>query len=350
MMFSYGLRGYPTAILEPHTFCPLITQNCCTPEDERSSVKIWNNDLKPRIERYYKLYTESVKYILGYSAEITTLAREYKDSSNTQCKNAALKQLKLGLSSSIAMDVYKYFSLAITNMAEMRKGFFCVMCDARAHQKLQEYWATGPSTSQKRLYYSQSFCRNLVEKTIHASFFTVHYLKQLVDNMARLINCKTGNNMVAEYEIPEWAQNQIKNCYFYKDKYFFFFCENYCERFHLTNANPVIDGNLVQLRKFVTMIMDNKFAVFQYPSNNILINSIGTIEDYFKANYYKIEESTVFFKPAQQEVMLNQYKTDVVYHGGMDPWESTEKALYQLVLSESILKALIWVAVIVYAV
>lgn len=60
------------------------------------------------------------------------------------------------------------------------------------------------------------------------------------------------------FEVSFWTNQRVKNCYFFKDKFFFFFCENYCEEFHLTKSEGIFDGELEQIKKFVDQIMENK--------------------------------------------------------------------------------------------
>ena len=65
------------------------------------------------------------------------------------------------------------------------------------------------------------------------------------------------------------------------------------------------------------------------------------VEDFLRENFIKVYPDTVFFRPAARQIMLNDYQTDVVYYGGMDLCEPTEKALYKLVLSSAIAKVLV---------
>lgn len=342
LMFSYGMEGYKNPTIDPHAYCPMITQNCCTPTDATNSIQIWNTQLKPNIERYYEVYIHAIKYILGFSQEVLNLAKEFQESSETKCKNAAEDYINLDLTPKITMDVFKAISISLERVAEIRKGFYCIICDGRTHQKLSEYWSSSSAFNQNKLFLSKAFCEKLVEHTISASYFTIHYLKRLADNMGTLMNCKTGNSTHIEYEIPRWTQDQIKNCYFFRNKYFFFFCENYCEKFHLTKSTPVFDGDIGELQKYVVHIMENRHSAFKYSSNNILMDGVGATEELLRANGVKIRKDTVFIRPAAQKVMLEQYPSDVVYYGGVNPWESAEKALYQLVInSGDIMKALI---------
>ena len=79
-----------------------------------------------------------------------------------------------------------------------------------------------------------------------------------MENLNILLNCQTGKNQVIQYEISVDKKAEIRNCYYYHKKYFFYFCEKYCENFDLTKPDPIFDGDIVQLRKFVYMIMEDR--------------------------------------------------------------------------------------------
>lgn len=348
MMLSYGLEGYSSPRTETHKYCPMITQNCCSPQDETTSMQLWNNQAKHVLERYYETYLYSIKYLLGFSSEIYLLAKDYEKSQNADCKNAAADYLKMNFNPKITQDVYKAFVISLEKMGDVRRGFYCILCDAKTQERLKDFWSSTNLFYRDRVYFSKEFCRKLVEHTIRASYFTIYYLKRYVENAARLINCKNGGGNGLEYEIPFWTSQQVKNCYYFKEKYFFFFCERYCQKFHLTKANAIFDGDLGELKKFVNHIMEHRHEVFYYPNNNILMDTVGFAEDYIKHHYEDVFKDTVFFRPATEQVMLDTFKTDVVYYGGMDPWESVENSLYQLVLSGSgILKVMLTQLVLV---
>ena len=337
MMSSYGLEGYATAQLQSHKYCPSITTNCCTPADETMSMQLWNNQAKYLIENYYETYLYSIKYILGYSQEVYKLAEEYAKSENATCKAAATDYISMNFNVQITKDVYNSFVSSLEKMGDIRKGFYCVLCDARTQEKLKDFWSSSNMFYHDRIYFSKEFCKKLVDNTIRASYFSIFYLKRFADNLGKLINCKAGTTKVLEYEIPFTTVQQVKNCYYYKNKYFFFFCENYCEKFHLVKANAIFDGDLDQLKKFVDHIMTNRESAFYSPNNNILMNGLGFEEDYLKKKYETVFQDSVFYKPSMNRVMLDQFKTDVVYYGGMDPWESCENSLYNIVLSGAII-------------
>lgn len=347
MMLSYGLEGYNTARVSTHKYCPMITQNCCTPGDETTSLQLWNNQNKFLVERYYETYLYSIKYLLGFSQEVFRLANDFQNSTNATCKAAAVDYIAMNFNFKITQDVYKSFVISLEKMGDVRRGFYCILCDARTQEKLQDFWSSSNLFYKDRIYFSKEFCRKLVDNTIRASYFTVFYLKRFVENMTQLVNCKTGNTTNLEYDIPFMTKQQVKNCYYFKNKYFFFFCEKYCEQFHLTKANSIFDGDIFELKKFVEHIMATRNSAFYYPSNNLLMDGVGFEEDYLKYYYSEVTKDVVFFRPTTTQVMLDQFKTDVVYYGGMDPWESCENSLYQLVLASAGLIKAIAIGVIV---
>jgi hypothetical protein len=150
------------------------------------------------------------------------------------------------------------------------------------------------------------------------------YIKRYFENLATLISCKTGKPNSLELDISYYRTRQIKNCFFFKAKFFFFFCENYCEQFNLVNPSDLLDNEIKELVKFFNYVADNKEAAFYSPNNNIL--SAGYYEeDFVKKNIDYVLKTKVFFSAGStHQIDLSTYTTDVVYYGGMNPWTSVE--------------------------
>lgn len=337
MMVSYGLTGHSFSQVSSHLYCPMITDNCCTLDDQKNSLTLWNTEYRPKIERYYEVYLYSVKYILGFSTEVNNLAKSLATSTNVECKNSAAEIQKMNLSPKVTADIYNAFVQSLEKMGSIRRGFFCTLCDARAQKELTDYWSIVNLFYRDRIYYSKEFCAKLVDYTIRASYFTTYYLKTFADNAASLINCKAGNSTRVVFEVDFWTKQQVKNCYYFKSKYFFFFCENYCEKFHLVKPSDILDGNLPQLKKFVDHIRLNRNKAFSSPSNNILMDGITYEEDYLKDYTDDAMKTEVMIKSSVERVSLDKFKTDVVYTGGMNPWDSVDKSGYPLTLASSAL-------------
>lgn len=48
---NYGMLGNPEPTNANHKFCPTINQNCCSQADQDRSMEMWNDEIKPVIER-----------------------------------------------------------------------------------------------------------------------------------------------------------------------------------------------------------------------------------------------------------------------------------------------------------
>lgn len=346
MLISYGMQGYSKAEIQTHPYCPKISENCCTKEDAIKSKNLWNNQFKFYIERYYETYLYSLKYVLGFSAEAYLLARDFENSNNIECKNKAVDLIAMNLNPKTTKVIYDEISTAVRGISNMRRGFYCVLCNAKTQEKLQDFWSSTNRFNKDRIYMSKSFCEKLVEGGIQAAFYTVYYLKRYLDDISTLINCKTKNSITIEFEIPVETRQQIKNCYYFRHRYFFFFCEKFCEYFHLTKASGAFDGDIQEIKKFVDHIMINRHEAFHYPNNNLLTDGVNFEEDILKFNYGEVFKDLVFFRPTTQQVMLDKFKTDVVYYGGMDPWESIEDNKYLLTVNgEAVLRCFVMAAV-----
>lgn len=85
---------------------------------------------------------------------------------------------------------------------------------------------------------------------------------------------------------------------------FFFFCENYCEQFHVTKPSQFFDGDLRQIKEMVLLLMENKSKFFANPNNNVLM-TINTYEDSLLTDNYKRVESIKSFFQSATDVDLN---------------------------------------------
>ena len=333
MMLSYGLLGNVKPSTEPHKYCPSIRNNCCTPQDSDTTMYFWQNDSRNRVEKYYEVFLYMVKYIMGYSAEGNLISKDFMTSSNTRCSNAAKDLAEMNLNPKLASVIYSTMAEAVVALGDLRKGFFCIICDARTQKALKDYWSVTNLFYNDRVYFSSEFCRKLVERTIKASYFLVTYVKRFSENLQTLMSCKAGSTTSMTYEISFLRKTQIKNCFFFKDKFFFFYCENYCEGFHLTKPSLLLDREIGELKKFFMFIKDNKDKVFYNPSNNVLINGFYE-EDFVVQNIEKVEKTLMFLPAASKStVNLAEFQTDIVYSGGMDPWLSVDMSEYQMVVS-----------------
>lgn len=93
-------------------------------------MQLWNSENQYIVEKYYETYLFSIKYILGYSIEALKLADEFKDDQGV-CKQASDDLKSMNLNPTLTQDIYRTYTIAMEEMGKIRKGFYCILCDAR---------------------------------------------------------------------------------------------------------------------------------------------------------------------------------------------------------------------------
>lgn len=105
----------------------------------------------------------------------------------------------------------------------------------------------------------------------------------------------------------------------------------------MVKPRGLFDGEIAELEKFVTYIIDNKDKVFHQPNNNILMFTVTYEEDILEENFRKLKNIDKFFTASVAGKGLDTFKTDVSFFGGMNPWESADISKYPLNIASSLL-------------
>lgn len=262
--------------------------------------------------------------MLGFSGEVTLLAKDYENSADPLCNKAAKDYLQLGISYEMTRFIYSDYLKSVVQLAELRRGFYCALCDGETSRQLGKFWRPASIYAKDRLYLSQDFCISLVENTVQSSYFTVAVLQRYANDLARLVDCATKEKNDIEFAVDPAAAAQTKNCYFFKDKFFFFYCEEYCELFHLSRADRAMENDIAQFQKFFTFIQKYRMEAFYHPHNNFLTADLANVEVALRENLEAVLRQPVLYQPVEKAAHpLETYASDVVIFGGIDPWESS---------------------------
>ena len=136
-----------------------------------------------------------------------------------------------------------------------------------------------------------------------------------------------------KYDIGYLREKRVKNCYYFNQKYFFFFCENYCEDFSLIKSSAIVEGNLSEMKPFVEFINKYKDQMFHDPGNNTLMGILGVDEEYLMSNLHNFSSEMVFFPPMTDEVDLKGFEIDVDVNDGVNPYFSAQDSKFAIVLA-----------------
>jgi hypothetical protein len=120
------------------------------------------------------------------------------------------------------------------------------------------------------------------------------------------MNCKLGESQDLVFDIPDQLKQEVKNCYYMKNKFFFYFCEKYCEHFHLVSPSDLFDGSLGQFKQVIEYMIPRLEKAFEFPTNNILTDGIQYETSVLKMNWKVVFKQTVFFNPTQQQHLLDE--------------------------------------------
>jgi len=119
------------------------------------------------------------------------------------------------------------------------------------------------------------------------------------------MNCELGEHETLEYEISPEIRQEVKNCYYMRNKFFFYFCEKYCEHFDLTSPTDLFDGNLKEMKKIIEYMETRIAKVFDYPENNLLTDGVSFEIGVLKMNWGQVFNENIYFRPTEQEHLLD---------------------------------------------
>lgn len=342
ILATYGLEGNFSSIKQDNHNCPDLRENCCSSLDGDLSQQFWRDDASKKINAYYHTYLFSLKYVLGFVEQANELAEEMLESPRAVCKKAGESFKKMGLTEHNTTQIFTTMAKALRKVSELRRGFYCNLCDAEMHAALTKDWeAQEVKNEEPSVKVSMGFCENLVEKTVVAAYFEAYYVKEISELMSVLVACGKNIEKIEQmtYELPVDQSIQVKNCFFFRNRYFFYFCSSFCEQFNLARASGFFDGNLEQLRKFIDFFKEHRKGGFPDGNKNFLMDVGSWEEEYLQKNLEEfgrnLNNNELFFVPKEEGYSFDRMELEVMVDGGIDPFDGSGDSLYSVVLTNS---------------
>ena len=85
--------------------------------------------------------------------EAKKLATSLSNSETAQCKEASDDLLSMNLSPTIVKDIYASYVSSLEALGKLRKGFYCVLCDARTQEKPADFYSVTNLFYNDRIYF-----------------------------------------------------------------------------------------------------------------------------------------------------------------------------------------------------
>ena len=104
--------------------------------------------------------------MLGFKSEADQIANDLSSSDNRKCREVSNKYLESNFNDNLVNFISESIENSVDHISNVRKGFFCMVCDAQSHKELSNYWVSLDEKYKERMYFSKSFCRRLVNEQI----------------------------------------------------------------------------------------------------------------------------------------------------------------------------------------
>lgn len=364
---NYLISGYDSPQLENHKFCPNITFNCCTEKDQNATMENWNTIFRTRIQKYYSVYINSIRFLLGYYEQFNIIAADLNKNldenfvpghfnstgeahqvdpviqqrMNSHCIETARNFLDFKFDKSLMLLILNRAIRLTSTFIKLRSSFFCTLCDGQAQEMLKGFWQGGNSRVKETMFFSRDFCEQFVEETIDGAFNYSLYLTTYLNHIKKLSDCKLGeksdkfkdlhDNLRMEFN-KEADVDSIKECFDNKDNGVLPHCEKYCNQFNLSFINKTIEGDTVKLYKFVNFVSLRRYSIFKNQTN-IFTEDVAFLRTQIEMDFEGSKDLYMFFNPSHQKKLLDEMDSDVVSLGGINPFDSGNDNMYLVVLA-----------------
>ena len=311
-------------------------------------INLWYTDNKHRIEKYYENFLYAIKYLLGYGVQVELIAKRVKEDSNFGPRNCSQKAddfLEFNMNAELIKEVFYSIVQSLEKVSDLRRGriyymfnvigFYCNLCDAQTQQDIH-YYKFNPLIDNHFLM-NQEFCEHFVSDTIQSAYYQVFYLKPYLEKSFNLMKCVVNDPKIPDlkYSIGFLREKRVKNCYYFNQKYFFFFCEEYCEDFSLIKSAGIVEGDLSEIKPFVEFYNNYKEQLFPSPGQNVLIGTMSYDMEYLMENLGTFAKEVIFFPPMTDDIDLRGFELDVDFNDGVNPYVSAQGSLFNISIANA---------------
>lgn len=406
-MVSYGLEGDAEDLSSPNEICPnLPNGNCCGKNDIEHIKAYWKADTYHQ-GYYHAAYLKMHRYILGFAKQYSYIAFQIMEKAKIWTLEGKLKNKKLygsiedednhgeynyrityhpmcveSAEKFIHMDFvdkkkaqvfYAEQNRRIQYLQNARRGFYCMLCDAKAKKYIltRRY-----NPLPKSIKYSRDFCQLSYNWMFTSVYMVDRAYNPFLKHLFRLLSCvkplekdSSQNNVPGVVEdnesfnplslqlnlkthepyskLPKELKKMFKNplnlkrkgwldnCYNSDPQGFWFpiNCYYFCDNFNMIKAQSTMDGDIDANKVVYDLLQQYEFAL-KSPTENIFNDDVFQLKQHIELAYYKLGGNYYFYRALNPEIDFADYKTDFsIWYKGVNPFAISEGSSLEFIYS-----------------
>ena len=322
LLQTYSLTGLKIPAIEKIEMCPGITRTCCEKKDQSILFNnfIHGGEFQSVVDHYQK--------VTGVYSNLMEKLNEVQDFAKT-VKNNVVKKVancKLLAERILNYEVSQVMDQVRQNLAKMQEffqttysGFYCTICNFDN----QKYFDTKTQT----IYFSERFCRDIVENTLPTMLlFHVDLVKHvnLVTKFVSSCDFTGTYNLDAivptnyTFGVVNDAMQDLQACRDNRNKReWFSYCKDICVEFKIASFPKYFEPNLQLIDLFTTYLTKQLNTLTSAQGSRPLFGALSTPNGNNKRILQESKDSSKpIFKPSlTATVDLTKWNTEFLYIG-----------------------------------
>lgn len=253
LLASYDLEVIRKPTSDTNFICSGIDQNCCTIDSQLHIFKRWvQGGERARLLQVYKTFIATFATLFDdfklveKMAEVVLAQQSPDQISNCGEMAKAIRDLR---ASTLKEQVLSQVKRAYRFVYDSRRGFYCSLCDAEAHENY--------NTLDGAIHTSFGFCSNLVKETIGWSSFRYEHFPKISRLYGHFMStCETNGKYDAKdvikddlkFFVSRRFSQQIQQCAAnINDVSAVGLCFDYCQHFNPAKFSRLFEGQFERL-------------------------------------------------------------------------------------------------------
>lgn len=237
--------------------CPTLKKSCCKMEAQ-NQIFLWESKRK-EIEEFYTMQDGLYNQVLDTYDQVTVIAKKLlelqKKKQQGNCKYLAERIVSYN-TDILKESIKKSLSKVKTFVLNSLEGFYCSLCDYENHQYID--------TEKSRLYYSENFCRSMIENTLGPiRYMHEHFIKFSTLSLGFMTKCNAKGEFLVSENVPkeylfveseDYKEMMLKHIECKEnrnEKMWVTYCENICQNFSITYYVGLLSGQYEYFYKYL---------------------------------------------------------------------------------------------------